>query len=120
MKSAVLKARTYTFGVQVVNFSKTLPDTVESRRIRGQLTDAATSVAANYRAACRARSRAEFIAKMGTCCEEADESQMWLTMCADTGFCARSTIAAMADEAEQLLRIFTASVLTAKQRDRRP
>src|SRR5215510_9460889 len=119
MKSTALKARTYTFGVQVVNFSKTLPDTVESRRIRGQLTDAATSVAANYRAACRARSRAEFIAKIGTCCEEADESQMWLTMCADTGFCARATIAAMADEAEQLLRIFTASVLTAKQRDRR-
>jgi|RhiMetStandDraft_4_1073278.scaffolds.fasta_scaffold244916_1 four helix bundle protein len=116
MKSAALKARTYTFGVQVVNFSKTLPETVESRRIRGQLTDAATSVAANYRAACRARSRAEFIAKMGTCCEEADESQMWLNMCADTGFCARSTITAMADEAEQLVRIFTASVLTAKQR----
>ena len=118
MKSSVLKARTYTFGVQVVNFSKTLPDTVESRRIRGQLTDAATSVAANYRAACRARSRAEFIAKMGTCCEEADESHMWLLMCADTGFCARSTIATMADEADQLLRIFTASVLTAKRRDR--
>jgi four helix bundle protein len=95
-------------------------DTIESRRSRGQLTDAATSVAANYRAACRARSPAEFIAKMGTCCEEADESQMWLTMCVDTGFCMRSTIAAMADEAEQLLRIFTASVLTAKQGDRRP
>jgi len=44
---------------------------------------------------------------------------MWLIMCADAGFCARATIAAMADEAEQLLRIFTASVLTAKQRERR-
>ena len=118
MTSKVLRSRTYTFGVNVVNFSKTLPDTIEARKIRGQLTDAATSVAANYRGACRARSRAEFISKMGVCCEEADESEMWLTMCADVGFCARSTVSGLANEAEQLLRIFTASVLTAKRRER--
>lgn len=118
MQPSALKARTYTFAVNIVNFSKTLPDTVEARRIRGQLTDAGTSVAANYRGACRARSRAEFISKMGVCCEEADESNMWLNLCADTSFCARSDVAGLADEADQLLRIFTASVLTAKRRDR--
>jgi four helix bundle protein len=113
-----LKRRTYNFGVAVVNFCKTLPDTVESRRIRGQLTDSGTSVPANYRGACRARSTAEFIAKIGVCCEEADESNMWLTLCADTGLASRSVTGPLADEAEQLTRIFTASQLTAKQRRR--
>jgi four helix bundle protein len=119
MKANELRQRTYDFGVAVVNLSKTLPDTVEARRIRGQLTDAATSVSANYRAACRARSRAEFIAKMGTCCEEADESHMWLNMCADTGLCGRPTVTRLIDEADQLLRIFSASQLTAKHRNDR-
>src|SRR5262245_39885562 len=107
MEAKALKQRTYTFGVNIINFSKSLPDTIEARRVRGQLTDAGTSVAANYRGACRARSRAEFIAKMGVCCEEADESHMWLTMSADAGFCTRSAVAALVDEADQLLRIFT-------------
>ena len=119
MKANELRQRTYDFGVAVVNLSKTLPETVESRRIRGQLTDAATSVSANYRAVCRARSRAEFIAKMGTCCEEADESHMWLNMCADTGLCGRPAVTHLIDEADQLLRIFSASQLTAKRRNAR-
>ena len=113
-----LRQRTYDFGVAVVNFCRTLPDTTEARRIRGQLTDAATSVPANYRGACRARSTAEFIAKIGICCEEADESNMWLTMCADVGLASRSIAAPLADEAAQLTKIFTASQLTAKQRRR--
>jgi four helix bundle protein len=119
MKPNDLRQRSYDFGVAIVNLSKTLPDTVEARRIRGQLTDAGTSVPANYRAACRARSRAEFIAKMGTCCEEADESHMWLNICADTGLCGRPAVTHLIDEADQLLRIFTASQLTAKRRNSR-
>ena len=79
MKASALKARTYAFGVNIINFSKSLPDTIEARRVRGQLTDAGTSVAANYRGACRARARAEFIAKMGVCCEEADVTASVLT-----------------------------------------
>ncbi len=118
MKPAELAQRTYDFGVAVVNFCKTLPDTPEARRIRGQLAGSGTSVPANYRAACRARSRAEFIAKIGICCEEADKSNMWLKMCADVGLCGRTSVAALADEAEQLRKIFTASQLTAKQRSR--
>ena len=118
MKPSDLTQRTYEFGIAVVRLCKSLPDTPEARRIRGQLTDSGTSVPANYRAACRARSRAEFISKIAVCCEEADESNMWLNMCADVGLCGRSAIAALADEAEQLRRIFTASQLTAKRRDR--
>jgi four helix bundle protein len=119
MKSKELKRRTYDFGVAIVNFCKTLPDSPDARRIGAQLADSGMSVAANYRGACRARSRAEFIAKIGTCCEEADESHMWLDMCTDVGFSSRATVATLADEAEQLTKIFTASLLTAKRRDRR-
>jgi four helix bundle protein len=118
MKPPELRARTYAFGLAVVNLCKALPDTLESRRVRAQLTDSGTSVPANYRAACRARSRAEFIAKIGTCCEEADESEMWLQMCADAGWTSRATVAPLVDEAGQLLKIFTASLLTAKRRNR--
>jgi len=119
MRPTDLVQRTYEFGVNVMNFCKTLPDGPEARRIRGQLAASGTAVPANYRAACRARSRAEFIAKIGICCEEADESHMWLYMCADVGISSRAAIAPLADEAEQLRKIFTASQLTAKRRDRR-
>jgi four helix bundle protein len=118
MKSPELRERTYAFGLAVVNLCRTLPDTPESRRIRAQLTDCGTSVPANYRAACRARSRAEFIAKIGICCEEADEANMWLRMCADAGWTSRTTVTPLVDEAEQLRKIFTASQLTAKRRQR--
>jgi four helix bundle protein len=118
MKPSDLTQRTYDFGVAVVQFCKTLPDTPEGRRIRGQLIDSGTSVPANYREACRARSRAEFISKIAICCQEADESHMWLNMCADIGLFGRPAVAKLVDEAEQLRRIFTASQLTAKRRDR--
>ena len=119
MKPNDLAQRTYEFGVAVVNFCKTLPDTTEGRRIRGQLTDSGTSVAANYRGACKARSRAEFISKIAVACEEADESHMWLNMCADTNMTSRTTVVKLIDEADQLCRILTASQLTAKRRDRK-
>ena len=119
MKPHDLAQRTYEFGVAVVNFCKTLPETPEARRIRGQLTDSGTAVPANYRGACKARSRAEFISKIAVACEEADESHMWLSMCADTGLTGRSTVASLIDEADQLRRILTASQLTAKRRDRK-
>ena len=119
MKSNELSQRTYQFGVAVVNFCKTLSDGPEARKIRGQLADSGTSVASNYRGTCRARSRAEFISTIGICVEEADESQIWLRMCADLGWCNRAATAQLIDEAEQLLKIFVASQLTARRRDRR-
>jgi four helix bundle protein len=119
VKPQDLSQRTYEFGVAVVNFCKTLPDGPEARRIRGQLSDSGTAVAANYRGACRARSRAEFISKIAVCAEEADESHMWLRMCVDVGLSSRTVVADLVDEAEQLRRIFIASQLTAKRRNQR-
>lgn len=119
MQPRELAQRTYEFGVAIVNFCRTLPDSTESRRIRSQLADCGTAVAANYRGACRARSRAEFISKIAVCAEEADESHLWLNMCVDIGLTSRSAVAALVDEAEQLRRIFIASQLTAKRRERK-
>lgn len=117
MRPQDLKARTYAFSVAVVKFCMTLPDTIEGRRIRGQLHDAATSVGANYRAACRARSRAEFIAKLGIAGEEADESDYWLNVLTDSGLSPKSTVAPLIDEAIQLSKILSQSQITAKAND---
>lgn len=78
----MLKERTQLFAESVVKLIRELPNTLEGRRIGGQLFDAATSVAANYRAACKARSHAEFVAKIGIVLEEADESEFWLNFIA--------------------------------------
>ena len=80
MTSDELRTRTMRFAVRVVRFCRALPDTWEARRIGGQLIDAGTSVAMNYRSATRGRSRAEFIAKLGVVVEEADESVGWLEL----------------------------------------
>ena len=73
-KTEALKARSKKFALDVLDFVDTLPDRGSSVRIGNQLTDSGTSVAANYRAACRARSKAEFAAKIGLVLEESDES----------------------------------------------
>ena len=75
-----LRQRAETFAVDVMKLCRELPSTPEARNIRDQLARSATGIAANYRATCRARSRAEFLAKLGMAVEEADESQMWLDM----------------------------------------
>ena len=77
MDQAELRERTMRFAVRAVKFCRTLPETWEARRMAGQLIDSATSVAMNYRAAGRGRSRAEFIAKLGLVVEESDESVGW-------------------------------------------
>lgn len=84
----------------------------------GQLFDAATSVAANYRAACKARSHPEFVAKIGIVVEEADESGFWLELLVQTSVINSSVVAAHLAEASELTAIFTASHKTASQRKR--
>lgn len=80
-----LKARTENFAVGVVKFCETLPNSIAGRKIAGQLIDACTSVAANYRAACRAYTRPLFVAKLAIVSEEADESELWLRIIRRTG-----------------------------------
>ncbi len=80
MNADELKERTKQFALRVVKLVTALPKTVEGRAIAGQIVRSGTSVAANYRAACRARSRTEFVAKIGIVLEEADETLLWLEL----------------------------------------
>jgi four helix bundle protein len=80
-----LKKRTKRFGLRIIKLVNALPKTITGRAIGGQLVRAGTSVGANYRAACRSRSKAEFIARLGVVEEEADESGYWLEMITEGG-----------------------------------
>jgi four helix bundle protein len=75
-----LRTRTKQFALRIIKLVGALPKNIEGRAIASQLVRCGTSVAANYRAACRARSRPEFVAKMGVVLEEADETQFWLEL----------------------------------------
>src|SRR4029078_1787277 len=75
-----LKKRTKKFALRILKLVAALPNTVQGRTVGGQLARAGTSVGSNYRAVCRSRSRAEFIARIGVVLEEADESAFWLEL----------------------------------------
>ena len=92
-----------------------LPKTAAGRALGNQLIRSGTSVGANYRAACRGRSKAEFIAKIGTVVEEADESKFWLELIMDGELVQRSRVEALWKEADELTAIFVASAKTAGQ-----
>src|SRR5882724_1003356 len=89
-KHQELRARTKAFALRVIRMSQALPKTREANVISQQILRSATSVAANYRAAGRSRSKAEFLAKIGVVVEEADETVFWLEMLADSGIVQRS------------------------------
>ena len=112
-KAEELKKRTFHFTVGIVNLVRGLPTTFEAQRIGGQLFDAGTSVAANYRAPCKARSHAEFIAKIGIVLEEADESEFWLEFLVATSVVPETMVKSHRAEASELSAIFTASHKTA-------
>ena len=109
-----LKTRTKQFGLRVMNLVAVLPKTAAGRAIGSQLVRSGTSVGANYRAACRSRSKAEFIAKIGVVVEEADESAFWLELIMDGGILKPELVSPLHEEAEELTAIFAASCRTAK------
>jgi four helix bundle protein len=113
-----LKKRTFGFAESIVRLVRELPPTFEARRIGGHLLDAGTSVAANYRAACKARSHAEFISKIGIVLEEADESAFWLELLVVTSIVPETLVSSHRTEAAELNAIFTASHKTATSRKR--
>src|SRR5260370_11994598 len=92
-KSAELQDRTKSFALRVLTLIERLPNTIGGRVLANQLARSATSVGANYRAACRARSPAEFASKLGTVAEEADESLYWLELTPDGDFFSGKPIA---------------------------
>ena len=108
-----LRQRAETFAVDVMKLCRDLPATPEARNIRDQLARSATGIAANYRATCRARSRAEFLAKLGTVVEGADESHMWLDMVLRLQLANSGEAERLRDEADELTAIFVASRRTA-------
>jgi four helix bundle protein len=109
MTTAELKARTKEFALRVIRLVDALPNTVKGRAIANQIMRSATSIAANYRAACRARSRAEFIAKIGVVEEEADETAFWLELIIDSNIRGKTQIEPLLKEACELVAIMAAS-----------
>ena len=109
VSTAGLKARTKYFALRVMKLVDALPRTIQGRATANQIIRSATSVAANYRAACRARSRAEFIAKIGVVEEEADETAFWLELIIDSGLLKDAKIRPLLTEAGELVAIMAAS-----------
>jgi four helix bundle protein len=107
MNKAELQERTKKFALRVLKLTEQLPNTIGGRVLANQVARSATSVSANYRAACRARSRAEFSSKLGTVAEEADESLHWLEMIRDGNFIPEKRISSLLTEADELTAIFT-------------
>ena len=115
-KERDLRERTMQFALSVVRFCRVLSDTPEGRHVRGQLMRAGTGVASNYRSACRGKSTRDFIAKLGTVIEEADESDFWLDFAARAELVGSSVEQPLRTEANELIAIFTQSVKTARAR----
>ena len=113
MTEEELKRRTKQLALRVMKLVGALPRSVEARVIGKQLVEAVTSVGANYRAACRARSRAEFVAKLGIAEEEADESGYWMELIIEGGMMPERLISDLHREAGELLAIIASSRMTA-------
>ena len=109
-----LQKRTKQFALRVFKLVKAMPNTTEARVIGRQIIRSASSVGANYRAACRARSRADFISKMGIVEEEADETIYWLELLVESGLINKEAIEDLIKEANELTAIFTAACKSAK------
>ena len=115
MNAEELRRRTKQFGLRVIRLVESLPNTQAARVIGNQLIRSGTSVGANYRAACRGRSKAEFIAKAGISIEEADESLYWMEMMVEAELVPEPRLTELMKEADELLAILTASVKTARK-----
>ena len=109
-----LRNRAKQFAFRIIRLFKSLPRSTEALVIGKQLLRSGTSVAANYRAVNRARSRAEFIAKIGVVLEEADETVFWLEALSEAGVVKPALLEPLLNEANELVAIFAASQRTAR------
>jgi len=114
MDKEELKYRTKQYAIRIIRLVEALPKTRTGYAISNQLIRCGTSVAANYRAVCRARSRAEFIAKLGIVIEEADESAFWLELIVETKLMGEDLIRSLLKETEEIISIMVVSSKTAK------
>ncbi len=111
-----LKERTKKFALRVIRPCESLPKGRTADVVGGQLSRCGTSVGANYRAACRGRSTAEFIAKMGVVEEECDESVFWMELIIEAGLMPEERLNDLMREADELLAISVSSIITAREK----
>jgi four helix bundle protein len=114
-KPEELKLRTKQFALRIIRLYRSLPKSADAQVIGKQALRSGTAVAANYRAVCRARSRPEFIAKIGIVVEEADETVFWLELLVDAAIVSKQRLDGLLQEANELLAIFAASQRTVKK-----
>ena len=114
-EALALQARTRAFANAVIKLCEGLPASPAAESIRAQLLDSSGSTDSNYRAACRARTRKEFISKLGVVVEESDESLGWLRLLIESSICATDSAKSLAREADELVAIFVQSEKTAKR-----
>ena len=119
MDADAMKQRTRAFALRVVHLVESLPPSRTADVIGKQLLRCGTSVGANYRASCRAKSSADFIAKMGIVEEEADETIYWIELLVESGLLKKSRVAELLDEANQIVAIVVSSIRTARGKDRK-
>ncbi|MBA2430886.1 MAG: four helix bundle protein [Chthoniobacterales bacterium] len=114
MTPQILQDRTKQFALRVMRLVDALPKSVKAKAIANQIVRSGTSVAANYRAACRARSRAEFIARIGVVEEEADETALWLELIVADRILSEKKVLPLLTEANELVAIMASSYISAR------
>ena len=116
MKADELKLRTKKFALRIIKLYRSLPKGKDAEVIGYQMLRSGNSVGANYRAACRARSQADFISKITIVEEEADETAYWIELLIESGIMKKESLQSLLNEANELTAIFTASGRTAKSK----
>jgi len=117
MNADDMKKRTQRLALRVIRLAESLPNTPAAIAIRNQMLRSGTSVGANYRAACRARSRRDFIAKLGIVEEEADETIYWIELLIESELIKRARVADLLQESDEILSIVISSIKTARAGD---
>jgi four helix bundle protein len=116
MDKQELQMRLKQYALRIIRLSRALPNSPEGWIVKKQIIRCGTSVGANYRAACRARSKAEFIAKLGIVIEEADESAWWLEIIIEAGLMKKNLVTSLLQETNEILAIMIGSRTTAQKR----
>ncbi|HEY7161766.1 MAG TPA: four helix bundle protein [Acidobacteriota bacterium] len=115
MDQQEMKRRTKEYAKRIIKLCRTLPETWEARRVADQLFRAGTSVGANYRAACRARSKVEFISKLSIVLEETDQSLYWLEIIAETNLLQEKLLLTLMREGNELVTILISTINSSKR-----
>jgi four helix bundle protein len=120
MANENLKQRTKLFALRIIRMVENLPDTIVSKTLGGQVLRSGTSVAANYRAGCLAKSKRDFINKLKIAEEEADETIFWLELFEESGIFSSEKILPLKTEAHEILAIIVTSIKTARKNNKPP